>query len=281
MIENFLSSFPYAATTKRTYADILTRFLGEAADPQIITAGELIYWLEKTSGWGNARQCLAMACIKKYFAFAYGRSHPALNAKIKRVKGKLQRAITQQQADILLASFDRHTAKGARDLALASMFLQTGFRCAEMCSLQQADVDTERGLAQVIVKGGSWEVGMFKPDTAAHLEHWKRFREQLNPQGGFMFVSLKSNYVGRGITPEGLNRIVSQWGSVLNMPLSPHDFRRSFATITGENGAPDTGIMYAGRWHDQDSFNKYTRTYRMESVRKFLPNTAVEPIVPK
>jgi integrase len=277
MIE-FLASFPYAQTTKRTYTNILTRFLAEVSTPQTITAGEFVYYLEH-SGWGNARQCLALACVSKYLRFQYGASHPALTAKIKRIKGKMLRSLTVDTKDILLASFDRHTPKGARDLAMASLMLQTGFRCSEICRLQQSDTDTEHGRAQVIVKGGSWEFGIFNPDTSAHIEHWKRYRETLNPQGGFLFVGLKSNHVGNGLTPEGLNSIVKQWGKNINIDLSPHDFRRTLATQASENGASDRGIMEAGRWHSQQVFTKYTRNFRLEAVRRFLPDTKLkEPV---
>lgn len=280
MIDNFLSSFPYAATTKRTYADILTRFLADVTAPQSISAGQFVNYIAST-GWGNARQCLALACISKFLRFQYGAEHPALGAKIKRVKGKLQRAISQIQLDQLLAIFDRYTPKGARDLAIASLLVQSGFRCSEICNLKQADTDIEHGRAQVVVKGGDWEFGLFNADTAAHIEWWKHYREELNPQGGFLFVSLKHQRKGQGLTPEGLNRIVSRWGNKIGMKLSPHDFRRSLATITSENGGPDRGIMEAGRWHDQKVFTGYTRNYRLEAIRKFLPTTAVEQGVPK
>ncbi|MBI5942893.1 MAG: tyrosine-type recombinase/integrase [Chloroflexi bacterium] len=278
-IENFLSSHPYAKTTKRTYSDILSHFI-DSTDITSITAETLLAYIDSRA-WGNARQCLALACITAFIKHTYGHAHPALNAKIKRTSGKLQRAITQEQLDQLLATFNRFTPKGARDLAIAAMLSQTGFRCAEICNLKQADTDTERGFGQVIAKGGQWRVGAFNPDTAAHIEHWKRYREGLQPKGGYLFVSLKSNYVGHKLTPEGLNRIIAKWGESINISLSPHDFRRGFATMTGENGGPDTLIMYGGGWSSQSSFNKYTRRAQLAALRKFLPNTTLEQVLPK
>ena len=278
-VKNFLSSHAYAETTKRTYSELLIKFL-KTTDPKTITAEGLLHYIQ-SNNWGNARSCLALACFTTYIKFMYGVSHPALGAKIKRSSGKMQRAITQPQLDQLLATFDRYTPKGARDLAIAAMFVQTGFRCSEICRLKQEDVDTERGLAQVIVKGGNWEIGIFLPDTSAHIEWWKRYRETLSPQNGVLFISLKSSYKGQSLTPEGLNRIVAEWGRRINISLSPHDFRRSFATITSENGGPDGLIMDGGRWRDQKVFNRYTRTRRLDALRKFLPSTTIEQGVPK
>lgn len=277
-IENFLSSHPYSVATKRTYTNILTRFLGNSADPHSISAGELIRYLEK-SGWENARQRLALACIRKYLGWLYGISHPALSAKIKRTQGKPMRSLKKEQVSELLASFDRHSPKGARDLAMAATLLQTGLRAAEICRLEQAYTDTEHGYLQVLVKGGSWEYGFFNGDTAAHIEHWKRFRETLNPKGGYLFVSLKSTCLGKGLTSEGLNQIVRQWGLAIGIELSPHDFRRTYATVTSENGGSDRAIMEGGRWKSQEMFNRYTRNIRMEALRQFLPDTKLKETV--
>lgn len=279
MIDNFLSSFPYASTTKRTYADILTRFLADVAAPQSINAGQLTNWLEKDTGWGNARQRLGLACIRKYLAWAHGNLHPALSARIKYIEGEPLRSMTQEVVDILLASFDRHSIKGARDLAIASTLLQTGFRSSELCRLKQEFTNTEHGFAQVLVKGGKWRFGLINPDTCAHIEHWKRFRENINPQDGRMFVSLKSNCKGKSLTSEGLNRIIRTWGEKLEIEMSPHDFRRSLATIGSENGGNDIGMMEAGGWKSPDVYKRYTRNYRLESVRRFLPSTKLKETV--
>lgn len=269
-IENFLASHPYTASTKRTYKDILSRLVQE--DIPNLTASTLIQFIE-TQEWGNARQCLALACSQKYIAWAYGAGHPALTATIKRNQGKLQRTLSQSQLDQLLASFNTMSAKGARDTAIAALMSQSGFRCSEICSLKQADCDTEHGYAQVIVKGGQWRIGVFNSDTAQHIEHWKRYRETLSPKGGYLFVSLKNNYVGNKLTPEGLNRIVNEWGRKIGILLSPHDFRRGYATMTSENGGPDSLIMYGGGWSSQSSFNRYTRRAQLTALRKFLPKT--------
>lgn len=282
MIDEFLATSSYTRATKRTYTQILTVFEGEMQhSPAAPTAAQLVHWLddhdrENGGKWGNARLNLALACVQSYLKSEYGSKHPALRAKIKRQQGKLQRAITQDQLLAILATFDTLTPKGARDLAMAALMSQAAFRAAEICRLRQEHVDTEHGVAQVLVKGAQWRVGIFEGETAQYIELWKRHRETLNPQDGRLFVSLKSKYVGKPLTPEGLNQIVRGWGRRIGIKLSPHDFRRGFATIGGENGAPDTLLMYGGGWHDQNAFNRYTRTARLSALRKFLPSVKVE-----
>jgi len=231
-LSNFLASFPYAASTRRTYQDILSRVLTRSQDLVNMTAPELLKILDQ-SGWGNARQCLALAATQKYLAWKYGRSHPALTAKIKRIQGKPQRSLSPEIALKLLASFDPYDPKGARDLAICSLALDTGLRESEICRLQQADTDLERRILQVIVKGGQWEAAIFGEQTAAHIARWMSFRRIADGQG-FLFTHIRT---GQGLTPEGLYSIVREWGWRIGITLSVHDLRRSMAVMGVLNGA--------------------------------------------
>lgn len=265
-IENFLSSaHPYAETSKRTYRDVIPRILDQVPDPTSLTAAELIRLLSR-SGWENARQCLALAAIKKYLAWAYGHTHPALTAKLKRVLGKPQRSLDPQVALKLLASFNPYTSKGARDLAICSLALDTGLRESELCRLQLADTDLEHRILQVIVKGGQWEAAVFGENTAAHIERWLHYRRIADGQG-FLFTHVKT---GEGLTPEGLYMIVKEWGKRINISLSPHDLRRSMAVIGVLNKVSERSLMEMGRWKSSDMIKRYTRNIQLEQMRGFL-----------
>lgn len=266
-MENFLSSaFAYAETSQRTYRNVIPRILGNVQNPASLTAAELVN-LIKNSGWGNARQCVALAACKKYLAWKFGQSHPALSAKIKRNSGKAQRAITKEEADIILASFDTTTATGSRNLAIAALALDTGLRLSELCRVQQADTDTERRLLQVIVKGGQWELAVFSQQTALYIEHWKKYRATLSPKG-HLFVN---TFTGKGLTPGGLQSIIKTWEKRTGLNFSAHAFRRGFATIATENGATERDLMLGGRWKSSQMIARYTRTLKLENMRKYLP----------
>jgi integrase len=266
-LADFLASFPYAASTRRTYADILSRIFTGSQEPEKMTASELLELLNQ-SGWGNARQCVALAATQKFLAWKYGQSHPALTAKLKRLRGKPQRALTPKVALKLLASFDTYTAKGARDLGICALALDTGLRASELCRLLLADTDLDHRVLQVIVKGGKWAAAVFSTHTAEHIQRWLHYRKPAKGQG-FLFTN---TFTGEGLTPEGLNQIVRQWGIAIDIKLSPHDLRRSFATIATElMGAPERILMEGGRWSNSEMIQRYTRTLKLESMRKYLP----------
>lgn len=265
-IKLFLASHPYAHQTKRTYKDILCRLFKDIKDTGTLGAPDLLD-LISNQGWGNARQCLALAASQKFLKWMHNDQHPALQAKLKRITGKMPRAITREQADIILASFNTHSPAGARNVALFSLALDSGLRLSELCNLQQADTDTEKCILQVLTKGGRWEFAIFSSATAQYIEHWKKFRAMLNPKG-HLFVN---TLTGEALTPEGLQSIVAYASKHTGIKFSMHDFRRGFATIATENGATERDLMLGGRWKSSQMITKYTRSLRLENMRKYLP----------
>lgn len=265
-LENFLASHPYAASTRRTYLDILNRLFERSQDLSNTTASELLEMIQN-SGWGNKRQCLALAATQKYLGWKYGPTHPALSAKLKRLRGKPQRALTPETALTLLASFDTYTPKGARDLAICALALDTGLRSSELCRLQLADTDLEHRVLQCLVKGGQWMACIYDLPTAQHIQRWLNYRTIADGQG-FLFTNV---FTGEGLTPEGLNQIVRQWGLKIDIKLSPHDLRRSFATLATLLGATERHLMEGGRWQNADMIRIYTRTLKLEAMRPYLP----------
>lgn len=263
-ILEFLSTHQYAETTKRTYQSALKQIF-TGLDPASLTAADLITIIQ-SKGWGNKRQCVALAAAQQFLRWKFG-NHPALSAKIKRLASRPQRALDEKTALLLLASFNPHSPKGARDLAIASLMLDTGLRAAEICNLEQACTDTEHGTLQVIVKGGQWSAAVFSTETALRIEDWKSYRQQI---GGLTWLFCNIN-TGKKLTPEGLFKIVRLWGEYIGVTLSPHDLRRSFAVLsTTLTNTPERVLMEGGRWKSSQMILNYTRTIRLESMRKHL-----------
>lgn len=265
-IDNFLASHTYSQETKHTYKDIIPRVLNGSIEVETLTATELLGLIEKQD-WGNARQCLGLAATQKYIRWKYGDAHPALLAKIKRQKGGPQRSLDEDTALKLLASFNPYRATGARNLAIATLAIDTGLRVSEICRVQIRHVDFKDLSLQVLVKGGKWEYAIFSPQTAAHVQHWLSYRKS-TPSEDWLFTS---TFTGEKLTSKGLTNIIKSWGSRIGIKLSPHDLRRTFATLSTEAGAPERVLMAGGRWESSAMIIRYTRTLRLKTMRKYLP----------
>lgn len=264
-IENFLASYRYAESTKLSYRHIL-QLLIILPDLDQLDAASLIDFLNKPE-WGNSMQNVAIFCIQKFLKWRYGPLHPALAAKIPRIKPKPRRSLNPDQALQILATFNPYTPAGARDLAIIAFGLDTGFRRAELCSMELANLDFYSNSASAICKGGQWGYGAFSPQTATILQSWLQFRQPADGIGN-LFVSLKT---GRALTVSGMGCIFKRLSKVIGYQISPHDLRASFATLATIFGIPSRIGQEAGRWSTIEMFEHYTGNLRFEAARPYLP----------
>jgi integrase/recombinase XerC len=265
VIENFLASFPFAETTKERYRRVLA-YLIQSPDLEHLEPSGLLQIIQRPK-WGNSQQHIALCSSQKFLRWRFGSQHPALAAKLKRIKPKPRRSLTVDKALELLASFNPYTPIGARDLAIASFGLDTGFRREELCSMQLANVDFSTNKALTLCKGGQYKFGAFSPETAHIIESWLQFRK---PRDGVnnLFVSIKT---GKALTGDGMGCIFKAWSKAIGFHISPHDLRSSFATLSTIYGAPSRTLQLAGRWATIEMVEHYTGNLQLEAIRPHLP----------
>lgn len=263
-LENFLASFRFAHSTKAFYR----RAIDQLPHSPTMSAAELLNFVCRPE-WGPSTQHSAFYACRKFITWLYGSNHPALIAKFKRIKPKPQRVLTHALALNLLASFDTSTCAGARDLAIAALALDTGLRCSELCRVTLEDTNIIERKLQVIVKGGQWQSAVFSQQTAFYISHWLSLRG--TTRSSALFVSLHHKRAGLPLTREGLQGIVKRWGISIGIKLSPHDLRRTFATLATIYGAPTRIVQVAGRWNTLDMVTHYTASLEQNAIEPFLP----------
>lgn len=264
IVENFLSSHPYAAKTKESYRRILAEVVN-LPDLHALDAAQLIQFINRP-GWGNSQQSVALHCIKKFLRWKYGSLHPALAACIKRIEPPPRRSLNPDQALQVLASFDTYTPAGARDQAIVALGLDTGFRREELCSMQLENIDFYNNTARTLCKGGQWGIGAFTDETAQILQRWLNFRKPADGVGN-LFVSI---YNGKAISGYGMASIFKRLSKRIGFQISPHDLRSSFATLATFYGAPSRSLQVAGRWRSPQMVEHYTGNLQIDAVRPFL-----------
>lgn len=269
MIDQYLSSFDYSSSTRERYRSILERFVLEVQDLEALQAGELLSWL-RGQRWGPSSQSVGLYAIKGFLRWRFGSNHPALTARIKRRRSPEQRSLSGEQVLELLSCFDTSSIKGRRDLAMAALFLDSGLRVSELARLEIRYLDLDHGRLQVIIKGGDWGSGVYSQYTAALIGSWLADRDLIAAPGiSQVFVSVKR---GQGLTRAGIGRIVSKWGQISGLgALSPHDLRRSFATLATRRGVPARVLMEAGRWRSPAMIERYTQAISQEDFRDYFP----------
>lgn len=267
VVMDFLSSRGFSAATVETYKSILVKLVTDCHNLKHLSAGELINWINRHETWGSSQRYVASCACRSFLVWFYGEKHPAAQAKIKRIKSKRQRVLDCDHALDLLACFDTSFPKGKRDLAIAAVGLDTGLRSSELCRLKIKDIDLGNRTLQVVIKGGQWGIGVFSANTAQYINDWLTVRKAL-PGIDNLFVAI---FHGTPLTRAGLGCIVKGWGRRIGIKLSPHDLRRSFATLSTIFGAPSRLVQIAGRWQSIEMVELYTRGIDPDAINPYLP----------
>lgn len=185
------------------------------------------------------------------------------------------RSLTAEEANQLLASFDTSRLIGLRDMAMVSLMLDTGLRAAEVCRLTIEDLHLPTRRLAVLAKGGVVRRAKFSAPVGNYLGWWLDARAAwrlVAPRERAVFLSLNGSGQGQGLTTDGLRAIFKAIARRAGLPaLSPHDLRRSFATIALRYGAPTRLVQVAGGWLNINQLEAYSRDLGLDD---FVDNYA-------
>jgi site-specific recombinase XerC len=265
-VEEFLSSYPYAEATKDTYR----RVLSQLTEYPIAEWGatDLLNFVSRPT-WGSSHRHTYLCACRKFITWKFGSTHPALSARMKLTPTAPQPRLSREQVLTLLGSFDDDVA-GRRDKAIVAVALDCNLRATELCNLQLGNVHLQERLLYALTKGGQWQWKTFSLVTTEYISQWIEVRE---PGMGVqtLFLSFQSQNFGGRLTREGLQGIMRRWGERVGFHISPHMFRRSYASLCTLNGAPKNVVKKGGGWKSDKSVDRYIGDLELEATRQYLP----------
>lgn len=129
-----------------------------------------------------------------------------------------------------------------RDLAILTLFLDTGIRVSELVGINISDVDFSINGFLVTRKGGNQAILYFSDEVETALKDYLKLRREMNAQTGdedALFLSLQN----RRISVRAVQVMVKKYAcqaAPLKKRLSPHKLRSTFGT----NLYHETGDIY-------------------------------------
>jgi integrase/recombinase XerD len=144
---------------------------------------------------------------------------------------KLPKVLSRDEVSKLLAQPRGTDPLALRDRALLELMYACGLRVSEAVGLLVADVDLEEGTLIARGKGSKERIVPIGRQAVAAVEVYRR-------RGRPALVGLSSeshlfvNHRGRGLTRQGLHRIIAQHArsAGLQARMTPHTLRHTFAT---------------------------------------------------
>lgn len=180
--------------------------------------------------------------LKSFFDFLVRAGYLTLNPADAIPFPKLEKTIPKflniDDVFLLLDSIKTDSWMDRRNLAMFETFYSTGMRISEIHGLDMADIDFKRQMIRVFGKGSKERV---VPVGKRALDAIAQYRAILKQEVAPVF--LNRNY--KRLTTRSIRRILDKvvMDCGLNLKISPHTLRHSFATHMLDSGANLRGIQ--------------------------------------
>jgi integrase len=169
----------------------------------------------------------------------------------------LPRAVAPDQIGRLLASCDRRTSVGRRDLAMLTVLARLGLRAGEVAALTVDDLDWHAGEIEVPGKGNRRERLPLPVDVGQAIADYCR-RGRRRGACRSLFLHTHAPYVGLSHT--GVNQVVARACERAGLPrIGAHRLRHSAACAMRAAGAPLLEIGQVLRHRDVSVTAHYAR----------------------
>lgn len=182
----------------------------------------------------------ALRSFYKYLVEREGfRENPLREVQLPKLEKKLPVVLTVSQIDELLETPKKSKRQAqapiwaaARDAAMMELFYSSGLRLSELAALNVADIDTFSETVRVLGKGRKERI---LPVGQPALEAIQKYRFEANLHAGPLFISkLRKRMSARSIWLMLKKHLAN---TSIQLKVSPHKFRHSFATHLLDNGA--------------------------------------------
>ena len=193
---------------------------------------------------------------------------PAELIELPKSRRPLPACLSFDQVDRLLASPDTERPIGVRDAAMLAVLYATGVRVSELVGLQLGRINLDSGVVRVVGKGDKERIVPFGPVARKKVEGYL-----VQARGALLkgrdckelFVTSR----GSGMTRHAFWHIVKKYAkrAAINVAISPHTLRHSFATHLIEHGA-DLRVVQEMLGHaDISTTEIYTHVNRARLIK--------------
>jgi integrase/recombinase XerC len=216
---------------------------------------------------------LTFAALRSFYKYLIEREgfrdNPLREVQLPKMEKKLPIVLSVSQVDELLTVPNRIARQSqapvwaaARDVAMLELFYSSGLRLSELAALNVADIDTFSETVRVIGKGRKERI---VPVGQIALKALQQYRFEANVRAGPLFLSkLKKRMSARSIWLM-LRKHLSQ--TSIQLRVSPHKLRHSFATHLLDNGADLRSVQTLLGHANLSTTQIYTHV-TMERVKK-------------
>lgn len=236
---------PRTVIAYRSAIERFKQFAGPTVSWQTATATHFRAFLLECMKKSMARSYvrLTFAALRSFYRFLGEREglteNPLKVVQLPKAEKKLPVVLSVSQIDQLLTEPEKLTRKhqapawaAARDAAILELFYSSGLRLSELVSLNVPDVDPYTESIRVIGKGRKERI---VPVGEPALRAIQKYRQEAGVLAGPLFISK----LRKRLSPRSTWLLLKKYlgATSIQLPVSPHKLRHSFATHLLDNGA--------------------------------------------
>jgi len=184
-----------------------------------------------------------LATLRSFYKFLVRRgrlsSNPVAPIRTPKQEKRLPRCLGFEQVEKLLNNCDTTTLLGARDRAILETLYSTGIRVSELVALDISDIDLGNSVIRVRGKGKKQRVIPASPGAVKAILHYLDLRRSAASGDKYDPNAMFINKHGQRLSTRSVRRKLDKYllGAGLDLSVSPHTLRHSFATHMLERGA--------------------------------------------
>ena len=189
-----------------------------------------------------SRRLSAVRSLFKYLTKTKGmlKADPCQNLELPTVKKALPRFLTLEESQRMLhtAEDEKDSPEKLRDYCIITLFLNCGFRLAELVGMNTGDVDFFNRQMRVLGKGSKERIVYLNDACLAALQNYLSARDNPPEEPNALFLSRNHRRISRRRVQQIVENHLTAAG-LGGRGLSTHKLRHTAATLMYQHGSAD------------------------------------------
>ena len=184
--------------------------------------------------------CNHLSSLRSFFKYLHNeniiKNNPMILIENPKLEKKLPKYLYYEDIEKILNVPDLNTNIGIRDALILEMLYVTGIRVSELVNIKISDIDYSNNKIKITGKGNKQRIVMYGKRCHELLNKYLSIRNVfLKDNNDYLFLGIKGKKINDRVIRNIINDISVKAG--VNLKISPHTFRHTFATHMLNEGA--------------------------------------------